>query len=150
MSPLILSSENLSGAVFLSTEMIWGIGVDLVDIDRIKNIYLRFDLKFIHRILTDGEIDEFYKLHSTRYNYLAGRFAAKEAALKALGTGLGEEMNFHDFSILNQKKTGKPLLNISDKVIRITGNIKTWISISHTNEVAIAMVILETGKEKYE
>lgn len=150
MFPLILCSENLSGAVFLSTEMIWGIGVDLVDIIRIKNIYLRFNLKFVQRILTAEEIDEFYKLGSTRYNYLAGRFAAKEAALKALGTGLDGEMNFHDFSILSHKKTGKPLLNISDKVIRITGNIKTWISISHTDEVAIAMVILETGNNKYE
>jgi holo-[acyl-carrier protein] synthase len=130
--------------------MIRGIGVDLVEIHRVKKIFQLYPDRFIKRLLNVQELTEFNKSNKSRYHYLAGRFAAKEAALKALGTGLSKDFNFQDVWILNQEKTGKPLLNISDKVIRITGNIKTWVSISHTDKVAIAMVILETGNDNYE
>ena len=109
--------------------MIKGIGVDIVEIKRL-NIENR---RFIEKILTNNEIDCFNQLknNKNKLEFLAGRFAAKEAYLKAKQIGIGE-MSFHDIEILN-KLNGAPYLN--DK--------KALISISHEKNYAIAMVLLQ-------
>ncbi|WP_096438471.1 holo-ACP synthase [Alteribacter populi] len=117
--------------------MIKGIGLDVIEIDRIKTLLNRKQ-KFAERILTKEELDVFNKLDFKRKpEFLAGRFAAKEALSKALGCGIGEEFSFQDASVLANNR-GKPSVHF---VNPIPGNIH--ISITHTTGVAVAQVIWE-------
>jgi holo-[acyl-carrier protein] synthase len=115
--------------------MIIGIGVDIVELDRIKEI-IKNNPKFINRVLTENERDVFDKLGERRQvEYFGGRFACKEAFSKAYGTGIGK-IQLKDIEILNEEN-GHPV--IETKVFN--GNIH--VSISHTDKTAIAQVILE-------
>ncbi|RXJ91145.1 holo-ACP synthase [Arcobacter sp. CECT 8983] len=110
------------------------IGIDIVSIDRIKNMYEKFGRKAYERFLKDEEI-ELIK----RFETAAGFWAAKEAASKAIGTGIGKECSFHDIKIKKSKK-GAPKLKYS-KALRKKYNIKkTSLSITHDKGVAIAAV----------
>jgi len=120
--------------------MIAGIGIDIVEIKRIEKIYLKFKQSFVKRILTDKEYNEFEN-KSCNISYLAGRFAAKEAAAKALGTGIAMGVSFKDFEILSEMK--KPELVLKGQAKKLSGNIKTWISITHEKNIAAAVVIYE-------
>lgn len=116
--------------------MITGIGLDIVELDRIQELDARSE-KFRTRILTVAEqvIYESLKGHR-RVEFLAGRFAGKEAFAKARGTGIGEACNFVDIEIISDS-SGKPILNF--KGVFVSG----FISITHTNDVAAAQVILQ-------
>lgn len=116
--------------------MITGIGLDVVELDRIQAINQRTD-KFKKRILTAGEL-AVYAQHSEsrKIEFLAGRFAGKEAFAKALGTGIGASCNFVDIEI-KSNKLGKPELFFK-------GNqVNGFISITHTKNIAAAQVILQ-------
>lgn len=86
--------------------MIHGIGIDLIEIDRIKDVYIKQSDKLIHRILTDQEQQKFhsFKNDKRKLEFLAGRFATKEAFSKALGTGLGKTVAFNDIDCYNDEK----------------------------------------------
>lgn len=115
--------------------MIKGIGLDVTEIERITVAHDRSS-KFKERILTTLEIKRFEKLSETRQlEFLAGRFAAKEAFAKALGTGIGKSCSFHDIEVL-PNEVGKPMLFF--KGIEVKGHI----SITHTKQFAAAQVIL--------
>lgn len=115
--------------------MIVGIGLDVVDIVRIKKACER-RRGFPERVLTNKEFLIYQKLTGKRKEeFLAGRFSAKEAFSKALGTGIGK-VKFHDIEILNDQ-FGKPEI----KKAPFEGN--AWISITHTDSIAAAQVILE-------
>ena len=115
--------------------MITGIGIDIVELERIKKIYTRQE-KFAERILTEKEIAVFHTLTVERKTeFLAGRFAAKEAFSKALGTGIGGSLSFLDIEIEKDDK-GKPYVT---KPI----NKGVHLSISHSKEYAVAQVIIE-------
>lgn len=115
--------------------MIVGIGLDIVDIDRIKYAYDRRN-SFSIRILTDEEHKIFSSLKGTRQmEFLAGRYAAKEAYSKAVGTGIGK-LGFRDIEILPDR-LGKPVVMKSPFV----GNV--FLSITHTDSIAAAQVVLE-------
>lgn len=115
--------------------MIAGVGLDVVDIERINKAYIKKP-SFAQRVLTEGELNIFTSLKGSRQiEFLAGRFSAKEAFSKAFGTGIGK-LTFRDVEILPDSK-GKPVITRSP----FEGNI--WVSISHTETVAIAQVILE-------
>lgn len=117
--------------------MIIGIGIDIVELSRIKGLMERH-ASFVKRILTSQEEEEWQALSKTRQvEYLAGRFAAKEAIGKALGTGIGQAFGFQDVSIL-QSASGAPLVRWKEEKGFIT-----HISISHSREYACAQVILE-------
>lgn len=119
--------------------MIEGIGIDLLEISRIKELFSR-QPDFRRRILTAKEDAYFQELSEHRQiEFLAGRFAAKEAFSKAYGTGIGGEVSFLDIEILPDSKN-KPILQT--KVY--SGNIH--LSISHSAEFAVAQVILEKKK----
>jgi holo-[acyl-carrier protein] synthase len=114
-------------------KMIKGIGIDIVEIERLLKIeHLE---RFIDRVLAHPEQDIYYSFqnHARRYQFLAGRFAAKEAYSKAIGTGIGE-LRFTDIVILNDTQ-GKPYINIEDKTIHL--------SISHSDQYAVASVVIE-------
>ena len=117
--------------------MIQGIGIDLVDIKRIEKS-LEQGNRFVNRILTEKEKTIYIHLRSKRrqLEYIAGRFAAKEAFSKAVGTGIGE-LSFQDIEIFNED-TGAPYLEVKG----FTKN-KLFISISHSEDYATAQVIIE-------
>ena len=116
--------------------MIEGTGIDLLEISRIKELLLR-QPNFSKRILTEKEDAHFQRLSEHRQiEFLAGRFAAKEAFSKAFGSGIGGEVSFLDIEILPNAKN-KPIVRTK----RYPGNIH--LSISHSDEFAIAQVILE-------
>ncbi len=120
--------------------MIFGSGVDLIEISRIAKAVRneRFNL----RIYTDYELIESKKLS----HRLAGFFAAKEALLKAMGTGLAE-FSWREIEVRHDSK-GAPYLAVSGKVAKFLEQnnvVKLHLSISHCQEYAIAQVILEKG-----
>lgn len=111
-------------------------GVDIVEIDRLRIAINKYGDRFLKRIYTDDEISE------TRLNIasLAARFAAKEAVAKALGTGIGD-VHWLDIEILNEDN-GAPSLKLHGHglVVARQLNLTNWtISLSHTNELAIAV-----------
>lgn len=115
--------------------MIAGIGIDIVETKRIKAIVER-QKRFVDRILTINEKKTYEQLSEGRQvEFLAGRFAAKEAFAKAYGTGIGEQLSFLMIEIEVDEKgkpaIGKPLKN------------GVHLSISHSAEYAIAQVIIE-------
>jgi holo-[acyl-carrier protein] synthase len=113
------------------------IGVDIVEIARIRAIYDRFGEVFMRRILTEAEIGQCLSKPDPVAS-LAGRFAAKEAVSKALGTGISRGLTWHSIEVLNDE-AGKPLVRVSckDAPRRIS------ISISHDRHSAIAMALVE-------
>ncbi|CDQ21506.1 holo-[acyl-carrier-protein] synthase [Halobacillus karajensis] len=117
--------------------MIKGIGVDIIELGRIKQSIKRKE-RFVQRILTQREHDRYETLSEKRkVEYLAGRFAAKEAFAKATGTGIGE-LGFHDVEILSNETTGAPVMSAKGYE-----NEQLWVSISHSTDHAIAQVVLE-------
>lgn len=116
--------------------MIAGIGLDITELDRIAELDRKSD-KFRNRILTTEEQHYYGELtNQRRIEFLAGRFAAKEAYAKALGTGIGPECGFLDVAILPNEK-GAPILYF--KGLPVDG----FVSITHTKTVAAAQVILQ-------
>lgn len=115
--------------------MIVGIGLDIADISRIEKAHIRQNT-FAKRVLTEKEWDCFMGFHGKRQiEYLAGRFAAKEAFSKALGTGIGK-VGFQDIEILNSSN-GKP------EITKSPFNGTCFISLTHTDTIVAAQVILE-------
>lgn len=121
--------------------MIYGIGIDLVEMDRIEQILERKENRFVHRIFTDRELRFCPKHRKRRVEYLAGRFAGKEAVAKALGTGIGSQLKWTDIEIL-PLDTGKPYVNLKHTNWDAK-ELLIHISISHTNIVAAAKVVIE-------
>ncbi|MFD1927707.1 holo-ACP synthase [Sporosarcina siberiensis] len=115
--------------------MITGIGLDIVELDRISKIDAE-SMKFRGRILTIEETRIYDSLKGhRRIEFLAGRFAGKEAFAKAKGTGIGAACNFADINILPDTN-GKPELYFKGN------SVSGFISITHTKNVAAAQVIL--------
>ena len=122
-----------------------GNGVDIVENKRINKLI--DNKKFIKRIFTNKEI-RFSKNIKNKTNYYAKRFAAKEAFVKALGTGFRNNINFSDIEVINNK-LGKPKINISKNVRAFIkkkfklDKPKIYVSLSDENKHSIAYVILE-------
>lgn len=122
--------------------MIYGIGTDIVEIDRIKNI-LKDTPKFIEKIFSKHEI-EYLKSRNMRPEYVAGRFASKEAVSKAMGTGF-RGFDFKDIEI-DSTALGKPVVILRGKaklLAQKNGKYKIHLSISHSVQNAIAYAIME-------
>lgn len=110
------------------------IGIDVTSVDRIKRMYEKFGRKAYERFLDDDEIALIKRPETA-----AGFWAAKEAASKAIGTGIGKECSFHDLKIKKDKR-GAPKLKYT-KALRKKYNItNTHLSITHDIGVAIAVV----------
>ena len=123
---------------------ILGIGVDIVENNRIKKSIN--NKKFIDKIYTENEIYLSKKIKN-KTNFFAKRFAAKEALLKSIGTGLSNGLSFRDISIKNNKQ-GKPLLIVNNKIKNIIKKkfkitkFKIFLSLSDEKKHSIAYVIL--------
>jgi holo-[acyl-carrier protein] synthase len=124
--------------------MIYGVGTDVVEIARIEQALGRFGERFATRILCPPELERFRK-HRLPANYLAKRFAAKEAFTKALGTGINAPANWHGVWVRNLP-SGKPVLEFSDalnKLLSQRGVASSHLSLTDERGVAMATVILE-------
>jgi len=125
--------------------MIFGIGVDLVTISRVASVYDRFGDRFARRFLHDKEQKQLLD-HPQAAHFLAKRFAVKEAAVKALGTGERSGVLLKDFYI-EHTELGKPLLRIDGKAKALceAQNIKaSHVSLSDEGDSVAAFVVLET------
>ncbi|HEY2104040.1 MAG TPA: holo-ACP synthase [Chthoniobacterales bacterium] len=122
-----------------------GVGVDIIETERIEHSLDRFGERFLHRVFTDGEIAY---CQSMKYpaRHFAARFAAKEAVSKAFGTGIGKSMGWRDIDV-RKKPSGEPFVVLEGgaKTLAADRNVRgVWISLSHTNHHAVAMIALET------
>ena len=123
---------------------ILGIGVDLVECARIQHSLDRFGDRFLRRVFTEGEI-EYSTSMKFPARHLAARFAAKEAVSKAFGTGIGKAMGWRDIDI-RKKPSGEPYLVFdggAKKLADARGVQSALITLSHTDNHAVAMIVLE-------
>ncbi len=122
--------------------MIIGIGTDIVEIERIRSMIERHGNHFLQRCYTVGEI-EYAQRHRDAAVRFAGRWAAKEAVVKVLGTGFVEGITFHDVEII-PLHTGQPTVKLTGEAARIAEamNIsEVKLTISHAREYATATAI---------
>jgi holo-[acyl-carrier protein] synthase len=127
--------------------VIYGVGTDVVEISRIQKALERFGERFAERILCEPELRRF-RNHRLPANYLAKRFAAKEAFTKALGTGIHAPANWHGVWVKNLP-SGKPVLEFSDplkQLLSTRGVCGFHLSLTDERGVAMATVILECEK----
>lgn len=124
--------------------MIVGTGVDLAEVHRIKQSIERFGDKFIRRIYTPGEI-AYVERKANKFERYAARFAAKEAGMKAIGTGWKRGVTWQDFEVANLL-SGKPTLKLHGVAAQFAAALKVRnvsLSLTHTAELGMAHVILE-------
>lgn len=122
--------------------MIIGIGTDIVNIERIKNIFDKFGDDFVHKNFHELEIKQFENLvGSTKVAYLSKRFAAKEAMAKALGVGIGGGIAFKDIAVVNDK-LGAPKIVISSKIFPEVDEHNIHVSLSDDHPFAVAFVTI--------
>lgn len=122
--------------------MIIGLGTDITELARIKASYDRFGVRLLQKILTE---EEQKNLPESPIAYIAGRFAAKEATVKALGTGFSDGLGLLDVEIL-RGPAGQPLLRLHGPArqrAEAMGMRAAHISISHDRSAAVAVVVLE-------
>jgi len=122
--------------------MIAGIGTDIVQIPRIEKVLAVYGERFISRILSENEKKKLMTLNKSSYaNFLAKRFAAKEAISKAFGIGIGAQFSFKDVSITNDE-LGKPCVQITPNSPLISTFLDIHISLSDDYPISIAFVII--------
>lgn len=125
--------------------MIVGTGIDIAEVPRIRQSIERFGQRFLQRIYTLGEM-RYCDSKANRYERYAARFAAKEAAMKALGTGWNHGVRWCDCEVVRMPG-GRPTIAFHGKAAEFAtrlGAKNVALSISHTTEQAIAQVILES------
>jgi holo-[acyl-carrier protein] synthase len=124
--------------------MILGTGVDLAEVDRIRASIERYGVRFVHRIYTPREI-AYVERKANQYERYAARFAAKEAGMKAIGTGWSHGVRWQDLEVANLP-SGKPTLllhGVAAQVAEKLGVKNVALSLTHTAALGMAHVILE-------
>jgi holo-[acyl-carrier protein] synthase len=124
--------------------MIIAIGIDLAEISRLEEKLGRDDRRFRDRVFTPAEI-AYCESRASRFSSYAARFAAKEAAMKALGTGWGEGVSWQEIEVVNTE-AGAPTLRLSGRALERfneLGASRAHVSLSHSRDTAIAQVIFE-------
>lgn len=128
--------------------MITGVGIDVVEISRLKEMEERWGARFVERVFTEEEI-AYCSAKSNRAESFAVRFAAKEAFAKALGTGWDGNFQWKDFSI-RTLSGGKPAAVLSESMRNRLQNTHIHLSLSHSDQYATAVVILEDAESRDE
>ncbi len=124
--------------------MIVGIGVDLCEVGRLEAAIVRHGERFLARIYTERE-RAYCESKPNRMERFAGRFAAKEAAMKAIGTGWSRGVGWHDFEV-TRAASGQPIIRfhgMARKIAEELGVARALVSITHTRSMAMAQVVLE-------
>ncbi|HYL34984.1 MAG TPA: holo-ACP synthase [Bryobacteraceae bacterium] len=125
--------------------MIVGVGIDVSEVERIREVVERHGQRFLERVFCAGEI-AYVESKANRYERYAARFAAKEAAMKAIGTGWKRGVRWQDFEVVNLP-TGRPTLQFHGAAAGIAQSLgvrHTALSLTHTAQQGVAIVILET------
>lgn len=126
--------------------MILGIGTDLIEVARVQHSIDRYGDRFVNRLYTDAERAYSSSKANAAERY-AARFAAKEAAMKAIGTGWRHGVTWKDFEVVNER-SGRPTLRLQGVAREIADRMgveHVSISLTHTAEMAFAIVVLENG-----
>jgi holo-[acyl-carrier protein] synthase len=129
-----------------SDPVILGTGIDLAEVPRIAAAIERFGERFLHRVFTEGEM-RYCDSKANRMERYAGRFAAKEAAMKALGTGWRGGVGWTDFEV-RREPGGRPTIVFHGKAAEVASKLgvkNVALSITHTKDTAMAQVIVEGG-----
>jgi len=124
--------------------MVKGIGIDVIEVNRIKRAADKLNERFLKRIYTENEI-EYCSNMANKFQHFAGRFASKEAFLKAIGVGLFRGYQLKDIEIRNEK-SGKPYIVLNDKIKKVLKKLNAtniYVSISHIKELSISVVIID-------
>ena len=124
--------------------MIVGLGLDIAEIDRIEAAIARHGTPFIERLFTPGEV-AYCERHKNRFERYAARFAVKEAAMKALGTGWRHGVRWRDIEV-TREASGKPTLRLEGVAREFADRLgvrNITVSITHSGNLALAQVIFE-------
>jgi holo-[acyl-carrier protein] synthase len=124
--------------------MILGVGIDLIEVERIKASYERFGERFVNRILHPAEI-AYCLSHKEPAPFLAARFAAKEAISKAFGTGIGAQLGWLDLEV-GRRESGEPFVILHGGGLKLLDERKgrsLLLSLSHTQAHATAVAVLQ-------
>jgi len=125
--------------------MIVGLGLDIAEIDRIEAAIKRHGAPFLERLFTPAEV-AYCESHKGKYERYAARFAAKEAAMKALGTGWSHGVRWRDIEV-TREPSGKPTLRLAGVAADIAkrmGVKNISLTITHSGNLALAEVIFES------
>ncbi|QCI27172.1 holo-ACP synthase [Buchnera aphidicola] len=121
-----------------------GIGCDIIDLNRLNNVFKKFGKKFLKKILSKNELNEFLKTKN-KINFIGKRFVIKEAASKSIGTGFQNGINFKSFE-LSHDKYGKPNIIFLKKAKKIFNKLKikyVHVSITDEKKYIFAVIIIE-------
>ena len=124
--------------------MILGLGIDIAEVPRVREAIERYGERFLRRVFTPAEV-AYCRQHKNCYDRFAARFAAKEAAMKALGTGWRGGVSWRQIEVVNLP-SGKPSLKLSGKALEIyhrLGGSNLVLSLTHTADHSLAEVIIE-------
>lgn len=121
--------------------MIEGIGVDIVEVDRMKKTMEEYGETFLHRVFTPKELS-YSRSKKNVHQHLAARFAAKEAFSKAFATGWSGVFRWRDVEVSNDP-LGKPLIALSGEMKKLVGESRIHLSISHSDRAVVAVVLIE-------
>src|SRR4051812_40356172 len=125
--------------------MIIGVGIDIIEVERIRASHERFGERFLKRILRPEEIAYCFS-HAQPAPFLAARFSAKEAVSKAFGTGIGAQLGWQDIEVC-RKESGQPYVVLHGRgqsLLGIRGGRLVHLSLSHTTSYAAAVAVLES------
>jgi len=125
--------------------MIVGVGVDICAVQRMREVTERHGPRFLDRVFVPGEQELFAPLHNSAHR-VAARFAAKEATMKALGTGRARGVTFLDIQVLSLP-SGQPTIRLQGRAAEVAASLganRVHVSLSHERDHAIAFVILES------
>jgi len=118
-----------------------GVGIDVVEVGRIRSAAERWGDRFLRRILTDQELED-CRNRGHFYQSVAARFAAKEAFAKAIPGDAARRLGWHQFAVKNAS-SGRPLPELGEKARHLVGAHRVYVSLTHTREYAAAVVVIE-------
>lgn len=129
--------------------MIVGMGIDAVEIERIEQTIGRYGQRFLNRVYTAGEQEYCLRKRSSAESF-AGRFAAKEAGAKALGTGISWGVTWTEIEVVRERG-GRPTVKFHGRAAEVAARLgveNASLSLTHTKALAMASVVLEGGERK--
>ncbi len=122
--------------------MIKGIGVDIIEVDRIREAIEKYGERFLKRVFTQIEIRYCEEFKDTKFLHYSARFAAKEAFSKAIGTGFTQGFKLREVGIVNESN-GMPKIVLEGELSEGWSNYKIFVSLSHTRVHAVALVVIQ-------
>ena len=126
--------------------MIYGTGIDIIEITRIEKSLEKYSNQFEKKIFTPGEI-AYCRSKANPARHFAARFAVKEATFKSLGKGMTSEIGWKDLEVVNEENSGRPHLKFTRKGREVLDKLKLkmiHISISHDDHYAVAQAVAES------